>query len=128
MCTRYSSFVALISLISLSRGVCAEDITTGPAHHFGDETQLAISSDAAFNMQHASAAGQSTSIEFDPAADYFVMKNLSVGGSLGFFATLRRATRTPRVSRSDRAPATTSFFRICSRCGRSSAFHSHTRT
>jgi hypothetical protein len=66
----------------------AEDFTLtrdtggGPAHHFGDEGQIAISSDAALSISHRT--GGTTEITLAPALDYFVIKNLSVGGIIEF--------------------------------------------
>jgi hypothetical protein len=58
------------------------DTGAGPSRVFGDVGQLAISSDAAFSIEHRSS--DATTISFGPAADYFVMKNLSIGGLLLF--------------------------------------------
>jgi len=70
----------------LCRSAAAEDVTsdtgTGPAYRFGDAHQLAISSDAAFQLSHTSPADVTT-ITLAPAADYFVAENISVGGIIG---------------------------------------------
>ncbi|HEX2675560.1 MAG TPA: hypothetical protein VHM19_02950 [Polyangiales bacterium] len=61
--------------------------SVGPAEQFGEKTTLAISSDAAFTIQRTSTSGVSggtTTISLAPAADYFVGKELSLGGFLGF--------------------------------------------
>lgn len=50
---------------------------------FGERGQVAISGDMKFNIQHESysAGGRSfTTYEFQPALDYFVSPNVSVGG------------------------------------------------
>jgi hypothetical protein len=60
---------------------------TGPAEVFGAAGQIAISSDAALVIQRrtiSDVSGGTTSIQLAPAADYFVINNLSVGGFVGF--------------------------------------------
>ncbi len=65
-----------------------KDTTNGsPVDRFGDKGQIAISSDAALAISHTSLSGvkgSSTSITIGPAVDYFVIRNLSVGGQLLF--------------------------------------------
>jgi hypothetical protein len=59
----------------------------GPAEVFGAAGQIAISSDAALTVQRRTISGVdggTTSIQLAPAADYFVINNLSVGGFIGF--------------------------------------------
>jgi Autotransporter beta-domain len=59
----------------------------GPAEVFGGAGQIAISSDAALTIQRRTISdveGGTTSIQLAPAADYFVINNLSVGGFVGF--------------------------------------------
>ncbi len=56
-----------------------------PADRFGEKRQLAISSDAALTISNTSvsgATGSTTTIQLQPAVDYFVIRNLSVGGSI----------------------------------------------
>jgi hypothetical protein len=66
------------------------DATTNPAEKFSRQGHLAISNDAqfGFTVQGNNAAGSTTGVAFvvKPAADYFVIDNLSVGGyvRLGF--------------------------------------------
>ena len=52
---------------------------------FGEVGQLAISTDAAFEFERRTQddAPSSTTITFLPAADYFIIKNLSLGGVVG---------------------------------------------
>ena len=52
----------------------------GPARNFGGAGEIAFSSDASFVVEHAS--GGVTSVEFAPAADVFVIDNLSIGGAI----------------------------------------------
>jgi hypothetical protein len=59
-----------------------KDTGGGPARVFGDTNQIAISSDAALEIQHSSQ--RVTTISFSPAADFFIAKNISVGGALLF--------------------------------------------
>lgn len=54
------------------------DTGGGPARVFGSVGQLAISSDAALLIQHSS--NDATQIQFGPAADYFLARNISLGG------------------------------------------------
>lgn len=58
-----------------------------PVDRFGEKGQLAISSDAALTIQNSSIAdsdGSVTTITLSPAVDYFVIKNLSIGGNVLF--------------------------------------------
>jgi hypothetical protein len=55
---------------------------------FGRQRQWAFSSDASISVQRTTLSdrdGAVTTVSFAPAADYFVIKNLSVGGSVGVF-------------------------------------------
>lgn len=56
------------------------DTGTGPSRVFGGVGQTAFSSDVALTIQHSSQ--DSTSVQFAPAADYFVVQNFSVGATL----------------------------------------------
>lgn len=58
-----------------------------PVDQFGGKGQLAISSDAALSISNTSlsgAKGSTTTFQFAPAVDYFVIRNLSLGGSVLF--------------------------------------------
>jgi hypothetical protein len=72
---------------SFAQSVTENTRATGPAEMFGAERQIAISSDASLTIQRRSVSGTdggTTSIQLAPAADYFVIPNLSVGGFIGF--------------------------------------------
>jgi hypothetical protein len=72
-----------------------EDTGHGPSHTFGAKRQLAISSDAALSITHYSP-GSKTTITLQPAVDYFVIDNLSVGGFIGLDYTTAGDTTTTR--------------------------------
>jgi len=58
-----------------------------PVDQFAGKGQLAISSDAALSISNTSlsgANGSTTTFQFAPAVDYFVIRNLSIGGSVLF--------------------------------------------
>lgn len=80
--------VSLLSEASASAQSVTENTRiTGPAEVFGAKGQIAISSDAALTLQRRTISGVSggtTSIQLAPAADYFVINGLSVGGFVGF--------------------------------------------
>lgn len=70
-------------------GQSVTERTTGnsPVDQFGGKGQIAISSDAALSIQSSSTGGvdgSTTTIMLAPALDYFVIQNLSIGGSLLF--------------------------------------------
>jgi hypothetical protein len=57
-----------------------------PAGIFGDRHELAISSDAGFELSNTNLSGQggsTTTLTLRPAVDYFVIDSLSIGGFLG---------------------------------------------
>jgi hypothetical protein len=61
--------------------------SNGPAEQFGGKGQLAISSDAALSISNTSLSGvddTTTRIQLQPAVDYFVIRSLSIGGSVLF--------------------------------------------
>jgi hypothetical protein len=84
--------VAGLPLFLFARSSQAQSVTentraTGPAEVFGVARQIAISSDAALTIQRRSLSGTeggTTAIQLAPAADYFVIDSLSVGGFIGF--------------------------------------------
>jgi hypothetical protein len=56
-----------------------------PVDQFGGKGQLAISSDAALSISNTSLSGgkgSTTTLQVAPAVDYFVIRSLSVGGSV----------------------------------------------
>ena len=72
--------------VSAQDAATAEDLTQdtgrGPSYRFGSDGQLAISSDAAIAITHASPSegASSTRVTLAPAVDYFIIENLSIGG------------------------------------------------
>jgi hypothetical protein len=72
--------------------VNGESLTTttnasGPAERFGHGGQIAISSDNSFTISSTTIGGvpgSITSIQMEPAVDYFLIDNLSIGGFLEF--------------------------------------------
>lgn len=78
----FASVLAACPVLASAQSA-TEDTGRGPSHRFGRESQLAISSDAALSIEHRSP-GDVTTITLAPAADYFVIDNLSVGGFIGF--------------------------------------------
>lgn len=57
-----------------------------PAGIFGDEGQVAISSDAGFSISNTSVSGvddSTTQVVLRPAVDYFIVRHLSIGGFVG---------------------------------------------
>lgn len=73
------------------------DTGGGPTHSFGHEGQLAISSDAALQISHISP-GDTTTITLQPAVDYFVVENLSLGGFIGLDYSTNDGGSTTRFS------------------------------
>jgi hypothetical protein len=68
-----------------------------PAGTFGGKGQLAISSDAGLSISNTSLSGvdgSTTTIVLRPAADYFVIDNLSVGGFIGLDYTTSEGGHT----------------------------------
>jgi hypothetical protein len=104
------SFFKLFGLLALLAGIpttgfaqsATEDTGRGPSHRFGAKGQLAISSDAALEIRHISP-GDTTSITLQPAVDYFIIDQLSIGGFIGFdYRTVEDSSTTgfsigPRV-------------------------------
>jgi hypothetical protein len=82
-------YVALVTCLVGALGANAahaqdptQDTGGGPARNFGGKGQLAFLSDNTLDIRHSS--DKVTTIQFAPAADYFVIDNLSVGGFIGF--------------------------------------------
>ena len=84
---RYVALLAcLIGLLASVHGAQAQDPMQdaggGPARNFGWKGQLALLSDNTLDIRHSS--DDVTTIQFAPAADYFLIDGLSVGGFIGF--------------------------------------------
>jgi hypothetical protein len=84
-----SGFFILIAALALPLSTHAqsvsEDTGRGPAHVFGNQGELALSSDAAILIDHSSQGR--TRIQLAPALDYFIIKNLSIGGTISLAYT-----------------------------------------
>lgn len=95
------SFALLGLLIAVPATSFAQDLTAdsggGPSRNFGKKGELAISSDAALEISHTSP-GDTTKITLQPAVDYFVIDNLSVGGFIGLDYTSFSNGSTTRFS------------------------------
>lgn len=74
--------LAALGALALSDRALAQDpmVDTGrgPSRVFGESGQMALSSDVALLIQRSSQ--DTTTIQFAPAADYFVARNFSIGG------------------------------------------------
>jgi hypothetical protein len=85
MFTRHVALFACLFAALSAHAAHAQDPTQdtggGPARNFGGAGQIAFLSDNTFEISHSS--DDVTSIHFAPAADYFVIQNLSVGGFIG---------------------------------------------
>ncbi|MEO7667708.1 MAG: hypothetical protein ABI560_04370 [Myxococcales bacterium] len=67
-------------------GSSSPPVVGGSVGYFGEHGQIAISGDMKFNLLHESRSmngGTSTTFEVQPALDYFVSTNVSVGGLVG---------------------------------------------
>jgi hypothetical protein len=87
--SQYLSAVVVLTSVFCAWGQASAQSATeqtpvlGPAESFGAKRQIAISSDAALNVQRATTSGVSggtTTLQVAPAVDYFVLNNFSVGG------------------------------------------------
>src|SRR5688572_26870533 len=78
---RFVAWLAMACLLPLTAAAqsVTEDTGRGPSHQFGDEGQLAISSDAALAIEHRTP-GDVTTVTLAPAVDYFIIDKLSIGG------------------------------------------------
>lgn len=81
----FALVVTSLLLLGAPAGTSAQDPSRdtggGPSRVFGNPSQVAFSSDVALVIQHSSQG--STSLQFAPAADFFVLQNFSVGGVIG---------------------------------------------
>jgi hypothetical protein len=74
--------ITLGSPISSQAQSAVEDTGHGPSHKFGDQGQIAFSSDAALSLEYRT--GDVATITLAPAVDYFVIDRLSVGGFISW--------------------------------------------
>jgi hypothetical protein len=90
---RGSVFVSCFGLITLFGAVAGAQETVGakvtpgsPVSVFGNQGQIAISSEAGATFEHTTVSGtddSTTSFVLRPGIDYFVVKRLSVGAFFG---------------------------------------------
>lgn len=59
-----------------------EDTGGGPARTFGSQGSMVLSNQSSLELRHSSDGV--TTVSIAPAADFFVIKNLSVGGIIAF--------------------------------------------
>jgi hypothetical protein len=74
------------SLRMTPRASAQEGDTVAPASRFGGARQWALSNDSSFTIQRATQSevdGAVVSVTLAPAADYFLIRNLSLGGFAG---------------------------------------------
>jgi len=92
--------VTLVIGLALPTWTSAQDPTRdtggGPSRVFGESGQLALSSDVALLIQHSSQ--DATTIQFAPAADFFVTRNFSVGGTIAIDYVAAKDSTTTRFS------------------------------
>ena len=92
--------VTLLCGLAVPRASSAQDPTVdtgeGPTRVFGGVGQLALSSDVALLIQRSSQ--DATTVQFAPAADYFVFHNLSIGGVVLFNYTHAKTSDVTRFS------------------------------
>jgi hypothetical protein len=92
-------YAAVLSLCVVSSSVHAQDKDTsggaGPAAAFGGVWQIVVSSDATLTIQHTTP--NTTTVSVSPAADVFVVRNLSVGGALSIDYVVTRYFSTTSV-------------------------------
>jgi hypothetical protein len=70
-----------LGIVTTAQQAHAQD---APAAQFGLAHQLAISSDVGLSIQHQFAGTDSTTFTLHPAADYFLIDHLSLGGYVHF--------------------------------------------
>lgn len=76
------SFIIALAVDGVSAQDPTQDTGGGPARNFGQSGQVAFSNENSLQVSHSSDG--ITTINIAPAADFFVMKNLSIGGVIGF--------------------------------------------
>jgi len=86
MLTRHLAMFAGAACLLAIQTAHAQDPTEntghGPARNFGLVGQLTFASENTLDIRHSS--NEATSVTFGPAADYFIIDNLSIGGFIGF--------------------------------------------
>jgi hypothetical protein len=95
-CLALTALVVGIPMTGFAQSA-TEDTGHGPSHTFGHEGQLAISSDAALAITHYSP-GNYTTITLQPAVDYFIVQNFSIGGFIGLDYSAYENGSTTRFS------------------------------
>jgi hypothetical protein len=94
------SLAVVVCSLTLARVSAAQDPTVdtgqGPSRAFGHARQLALSSDVALLIQRSS--NDATTVQFAPAADYFVIDNFSIGGVILFDYTQAQNVDSTRFS------------------------------
>jgi hypothetical protein len=76
------SFVIAFAVDGVSAQDPTQDTGGGPARNFGQSGQVAFSNENSLQVSHSSDG--ITTIDIAPAADFFVAKNFSIGGVIGF--------------------------------------------
>ncbi|MDB4974158.1 MAG: hypothetical protein JWN48_2499 [Myxococcaceae bacterium] len=86
----------------LARDKAGHLVVRDDAAGFGRELQWAFSSDAALTVQEQTTThaveSRITSINLAPAADYFILKNLSIGGVVGVTFQKAHDTKGARIT------------------------------
>lgn len=86
MLTRHLAWFAGAACLLAVQAAYAQDPTEnsggGPARNFGAEGELAFASENTLDIRHSS--NEATSVTFGPAADYFIIDRLSLGGFISF--------------------------------------------
>ena len=86
MLTRHLALLVGAACLLASLTARAQDPTentgAGPARNFGSAGQLTFASENTLDIVHSS--NEATSVTFGPAADYFIIDHLSIGGFIGF--------------------------------------------
>ncbi|HVZ33506.1 MAG TPA: hypothetical protein VG963_13835 [Polyangiaceae bacterium] len=98
--------VSLLSLTLLFLGSTAHAQSTAAATApvealFGAPSQLVISTDASFSIQRRTqknSGGATTTITLAPAADYFILRNFSLGGFVGLDYTKTAGRHSSRFA------------------------------
>jgi len=74
-----------LTALAFATAAALSAATASAQQRFGNEGQIVLGGDLRFAVDRSSWSGRGrTSFELQPAADFFVAKNLSLGGALGF--------------------------------------------